>query len=255
MFNPIKNQNQLLVCLTLLISCTSNKPVKILLIGDSTMAEKPTEKEPEHGWGQMLDLFFNEQVTIDNQAVNGRSTKSFIDEGRWQTALDSLQTGDYLLIQFGHNDQKEYDSTRYAAPNGAYTQNLERFIRESRMKGAVPVLLTPVMRRRFDENDQFFDTHGEYPTAVRKVANALQVPLIDLHKTSEKLIIEYGVEPSKKLFLWVEPGQYAAYPDGKQDNTHFSKLGALKIAALVVEGIKGLDLDLKKYVQDYPDSE
>jgi len=234
--------------LNLSLSCHKEKVPRIFLIGDSTMADKPIQENPERGWGQMLPFFFQKGVVINNHAVNGRSTKSFIDENRWQTVLDSLRPGDYVFIQFGHNDQKEYDSTRYDAPHMAYKRNLEKFVLESREKKAVPILITPVMRRRFDENGHFFDTHGEYPDVVKAVANTHHVPMIDLHQKSKQLIVELGLEDSKKLFLWVEPKQYPRFPHGKEDNTHFSEYGAIQISSLVVEEIINLDLDIKKYI-------
>ena len=227
----------------------SNKNIHIYLIGDSTMASKPIDDDPERGWGQVLGSFFSEEIEIHNHAKNGRSTKSFIDEGRWQTVFDSLQSGDYVMIQFGHNDQKKYDSTRYAAPYGAYKTNLEKFVTESRAKGAQPILITPVMRRRFNEQGQFYDTHGKYPQVVRDVAVKKDVPLIDLHQASREMITSLGEEESKKIFLWVEPGIYSRFPEGKQDNTHFSEYGAREVATLVVQAIQELNLDLNKYIK------
>ncbi|MBN1780554.1 rhamnogalacturonan acetylesterase [bacterium] len=234
--------------LFILLSCMNDQPPVVYLIGDSTVADKPVEGNPERGWGQLLPQFFTASVKIRNHAVNGRSTRSFIDEGRWDAVLDSLSSGDYVFVQFGHNDQKDYDTTRYAAPHGAYNKNLIRFINESRMKDARPVLVTPVMRRRFDEKGQFYDTHGEYPDVVRELADSLQVPLVDLHQSSRKLIEEMGEEDSKKIFLWIGPGLYARLPEGKEDNTHFSEYGATQIAGLVVRDIIGNDLKLKNYL-------
>lgn len=226
-----------------------DKNIRIYLIGDSTMANKPIEDNPERGWGQVIGSFFSDKVTVHNHAKNGRSTKSFIDEGRWLVVFDSLQSGDYVMIQFGHNDQKEYDSTRFAAPYGAYKTNLEKFVTESRTKGANPILITPVVRRRFNEQGQFYDTHGDYPEVVREVAEKMNVPLIDLHQTSRELIVSLGEEESKKIFLWVEPGHYNRFPEGKQDNTHFSEYGACEVATLIVQGIRELNIDLKKYIK------
>ena len=230
--------------------CNVNERIRIYLIGDSTMADKPLEDNPERGWGQMLPEFFNEHVHIFNHAVNGRSTKSFIDEGRWQTVLDSLKAGDYVIIQFGHNDQKEYDTTRYAAPNGAYKSNLEKFVNESRAKEAIPILLTSIMRRRFDERGQFYDTHGEYPDVVRNIADSMSVPLIDIHKLSRALIISKGEEGSKDIFLWIEAGKYAKIPEGKQDDTHFCEYGARQMAKLVIKEIKAQNLNLANYIKN-----
>jgi DNA sulfur modification protein DndE len=234
--------------LLLIWQCQSDQIIHVYLIGNSTMANKPVRDNPERGWGQMFGEFFRDNVKIYNHAVNGRSTKSFIDERRWETVLDSLMPNDYVFIQFGHNDQKSYDSSRYADPYGAYAKNLERFVRESRSKGAIPVLLTPVVRRRFDEQGQFYDTHGEYPGVVREVSKNMQVLLIDLHQSSRKLIISEGEENSKRIFLWVEPGKYNRFPEGKQDNTHFSIFGAREIAKLVINEIQKTDIVLKEYI-------
>ncbi len=223
--------------------------IRIFLIGDSTMANKPLDDNPERGWGQMFSEYFNDNVEIHNHAKNGRSTKSFIDQGLWQAVLDSLQSGDYVMIQFGHNDQKITDSTRYADPHGAYQKNLQRYIKESRSKGSQPILITPVMRRRFDEKGQFIDVHGDYPGVVREVAAQMQVPLIDLHQSSRELFVRLGEEKTKEIFLWVEPGKYAQFPHGKQDNTHFSEYGARQIAGLVVKCIQASDLKLKIHLK------
>jgi len=245
----MKNKNYILSILVILIfwQCQPDK-TDIYLIGDSTMANKPLEGNPERGWGQMFHEFFKDNVTVHNHAVNGRSTRSFIDEGRWAVVLDSLKPVDYVFIQFGHNDQKDYDSTRYAAPHGAYKDNLERFVKETRDRKAVPILLTAIMRRRFDENGNFYDTHGDYPDVVREVAAARDVPVIDLHKSSRKLIEHFGEEKSKDIFLWIKPGEFERFPDGKEDNTHFSEYGARIIACLVANDLDKRKIPLKKYL-------
>ena len=238
----------LLGTLVIFYSCQSLQPVHLYLIGDSTMANKPVQENPERGWGQMLPQFFNDKIQIHNHAQNGRSTKSFIKEGRRQRVLDSLHSGDYVMIQFGHNDQKISDTTRYADAHGAYRKNLIRFITDTRAKDAQPILITPVVRRRFDEQGNFYDVHGDYPAVVREVAGEMQVPLIDLHRISQEMITRDGAEGSKRIFLWVEPGQYTMYPEGKQDNTHFSEYGARQVAELVVNEVKKIDMSLKKYI-------
>jgi DNA sulfur modification protein DndE len=230
-------------------SCQTQRPLCLYLMGDSTMADKPVADNPERGWGQLLPQFFNDKLTVHNHARNGRSTKSFINEGRWQAVYDSLQAGDYVLIQFGHNDQKESDSTRYADPYGAYNNNLRLFVEKIRSKGARPVLLTPIVRRRFDDKGNFTESHGVYPDVVRDVARQLNVPLIDHYKLSRELVVIAGAENSKKIYLWVEPGQYSLFPQGKQDNTHFTEYGAVQMAALVVGQLKQMDLELNKYLR------
>ena len=225
-------------------------PITVYLAGDSTMAEKLENKRPETGWGEKLQQYFDtKKVKIDNRAQNGRSTKSFIDEGRWQKIVDDLKRGDYVFIEFGHNDEKIEDPKRYAAPNTDYRNNLIRFIKDVRAKKAFPVLLTSVMRRKFDESGNFVDTHGEYPDAVRKVAAELKVPLIDMHRLSEAIIKKYGVEDSRKLFLQLKAGENANYPKGVEDNTHFNNFGAEEMAKAAVAEIEKQKIKLRKYLK------
>ena len=224
-------------------------PVTIFLAGDSTMAAKLPDKRPETGWGEMLGGHFKDgAVRVENRAMNGRSTKTFISEGRWQKIIDDLKKGDFVFVQFGHNDESKDKGERYTPPED-YKKNLIRFVEEVRAKGGSPVLLTPVMRRRFDKDGKFYDTHGEYPGIVRDVAKELKAPLIDMHRSSEVVIVKYGVEGSKKLFLQLKPGENANYPNGIEDNTHFSPLGAEEMAQLVVDGIRANKLKLSKYLR------
>src|SRR2546428_10261767 len=155
------------------------KPLTVFLAGDSTMAQKLPQKRPETGWGEMLGDFFQDgKVIIDNRAQNGRSTRTFISEGRWQAIVDALKPGDYVFIQFGHNDESKEKVDRYTPP-ADYRSNLVKFISEVRARKALPVLLTPVMRRRFNSSGELQDTHGEYPDIVRSVAGEYKVSLID----------------------------------------------------------------------------
>ncbi|MBB6053063.1 exo-alpha-sialidase [Armatimonas rosea] len=207
----------------------------IFLAGDSTMAEKLPEKRPETGWGEGLRLLVDEsKLRIENHAMNGRSTKSFLAEKRWEALIGRVRKGDWVLIQFGHNDQAKDKGERYTPPDD-YKANLTRFVAEVRQKGGTPVLLTPVMRRRFDPKGEFFDTHGVYPDLVREVAAATKVLLIDHHRLSEKVLRELGAEPSRKLFLQLKPGENPNYPKGVEDNTHFNAEGAKVMAQLVWE--------------------
>jgi DNA sulfur modification protein DndE len=224
------------------------KRVTVFMIGDSTMADKPLADNPERGWGQLFPRYLS-GITVKNYAVNGRSTKSFIKEGRWDSVMKYLRKDDYVFIQFGHNDEKIEDSNRYAAPNGLYRENLARFVKEARAKGANPVLITPVMRRKFDANGKFVDQHGEYPDAVRNLAKEMNVPLIDLHKSSQALIEQEGVEGSKKLFLWIDPKHFKAAWDGRKDDTHFSEYGASSMAALVCNEIREKKLPFAQYLK------
>ncbi len=243
----MKIQWSILILVLILEACTGvQKPIDVYMVGDSTMSDKKAEVYPETGWGQVFDEFFDEQVTVHNHAVNGRSTKSFITEGRWQTVLDSLKQGDYVFIQFGHNDQKDQDSARYTDPYGTYSQNLEKYVRESRDKGATPILLTSIVRRKFDENGQLLDTHGDYPLAMRAVAKELDVGLIDLQKLTADLVQSMGDEPSKEVYLWTEPND--RFPEGRQDDTHLRVVGAKKVAELVANELVKLPNDLAGHV-------
>ena len=227
-----------LLALLLAAFASADPPVSLYLAGDSTIAQKLVTRRPETGWGEMLQQHFDiDRVRVQNHARNGRSTRTFISEGRWQAIVDALRPGDYVFIQFGHNDAAADRVDRYTPP-ADYRANLARFVAEARAKGANPVLMTPVMRRRFDENGVFYDAHGEYPDLVRSVAAELRVPLIDMHRSSETVIRAYGAEPSKALFLHIPPNTNANYPQGLEDNTHFSPRGAEIMAGLAVAGIR-----------------
>lgn len=222
----------------------------IYCIGDSTMADKVNPAEnPEHGWAQVLGEFFDAQVTIDNRAVNGRSSKSFIDEGRWDSVLRTLSPGDFVFIQFGHNDQKFEDSTRYTNPHTTYRHNLMRFVRQTREKGATPLLFSSIVRRNFNEYGSLMDTHGEYPLETRWVAQEMEAPFIDLQFLTEMMETAYGVKGSKDLHLHFIPGENPYYPDGKEDDTHLSKKGALLVAEMAVKELKAQEVSLVKYIK------
>jgi lysophospholipase L1-like esterase len=224
--------------------------ITIYTIGDSTMADKKNpDQNPEHGWAQVLAYFFTTEIQIDNRAVNGRSTKSFIAEGRWDSIVTKLQPNDYVFIQFGHNDQKFKDPDRFTNPYTAYRTNLIRFVEETRERGAQPILFTSIVRRNFNEFGVLIDTHGEYTLVVRMVANEFKVPLIDLQTLTEAWEISYGVEASKQLHLHFKPGEHPYYPNGKEDNTHLSAKGATEIAKMVVEAIEQQQIHLKKYIK------
>jgi len=230
------------------LSAFNQRPDKITvyLIGDSTMSIKDKKYYPETGWGMPFAHFFDESVTVDNRAMNGRSTGSFIAENRWQPVVDKLWEGDYVLIQFGHND--EVKTKKSYTTEEEFQTNLARFITEARAKKAQPVLITPVARRSFNDQGTLEDTHAAYSQLVRNVAAKYEVPLIDLDSESQALLKEFGVEKSKLLFLQLAPGEHPNYPDGKVDNTHFSELGARKMAQLVLAGIRSLNLDLTERI-------
>lgn len=224
--------------------------VSIFAIGDSTMANKPLENNnPERGWVQVLSNYFNQNIKIHNHAVNGRSSKSFKDLGHWDEVINQLKPNDYLLIQFGHNDAKDTDPVRYTNPQTAYRYNLIDYIDQAKRKGAKPILLSSIARRKFNENGVLLDAHGNYTLVARMVAEEQNIPFIDMQYLTEKLILKYGIEASKKLVLNFKPGEHPYFPDGKTDNTHLTELGAHEISKIFIEEIKKLDLDLAKYVK------
>jgi len=222
--------------------------ISVFIAGDSTACDYEPAVAPRTGWGQVLNRFFDEEhVEIVNRAVSGRSSKSFINEGLLAKILADIKAGDYLLIQFGHNDPKKEDPHRYADPD-AYQTYLAQYVNGARKAGANPVLITPVNRRKF-ENGKLIPTHGVYPEAMIKLARELQVPLIDLTERSRVLFEKLGPEETKRLFLWLKPGENGNYPEGIQDDTHFLETGALEVAKLIVAGIRELDLPLAKYLK------
>lgn len=218
-------------CVTLAVAQTN--PITLHMIGDSTMANKPIiPANPERGWGQMLQMYFKPTVRVENYAQNGRSSKTFIAEGRWDKVLAALQPGDFVIIQFGHNDEKTNDVNRGTAPFGEFSTNLVRFIRETRARHATPILATPTARRKFDDTGKLTDTHGDYPKAVRAVAVEQQTPLLELTTATMGLLQQLGPESSKRLFDWIPAGEFA--PDARklEDDTHFNAYGASRVCDL-----------------------
>ena len=237
-------------CKSTHLLASKNQKITIYTIGDSTMANKKNpEENPEFGWGQVLPDFMTSNVTIKNYAVNGRSTRSFIVEKRWDSIYNKLEKGNYVFIQFGHNDQKQNDPKRYTNPTTAYRANLINFVNETRNKGAIPVLFTSIVRRNFNENSTLVDSHGIYPLQVQLIAQEYNVPLIDCQYLTEKLEESYGVEGSKKLHLHYAKGEMAYYPDGKDDDTHLSKLGANEVANLITKELAKKVPALAKYIK------
>lgn len=220
--------------------------ITVYLIGDSTLSIKEKKSYPETGWGMPFVYFFDENIKIDNRAMNGRSTSSFIQENRWKPVVSTLKKGDYVFIQFGHNDEVSTKKT-YTTPK-EFKANLLKYIKETRSKKAIPVLITPVARRKFDADGKVVDTHQAYAQLVREVALKNSVQLIDLSAKSMELLQNLGVEKSKYLFNHLEAGQNPNYPDGKIDDTHFNELGARLMAQLVLDEIKNLNLGLSKYI-------
>ena len=223
---------------------TTSSFTTVHLMGDSTMAEKDLPKAGlERGWGMMLQNFLDpSEVTVVNYAQNGRSTKSFIDLGLWDKVYGAVQPGDYVFIQFGHNDAKESDPSRYAAPWGAYQDNLRRFVDGVREKGGIPVLLTPIARRWFKEGKLDRNCHTDYPAAMQAVAREKGVVCMDMTTPTLDWIESLGDEASKAHFM---------ISTGKDDNTHLVPSGARKVAELVCDGIRTQLPDLARHLVYY----
>lgn len=203
---------------------------KIFIAGDSTASIKNENKYPESGWGEALRFFLKTEIELKNYALNGRSTKSFIEEGWLDKIKDEISSDDILLIQFGHNDEKINDKTRYTSPTHEYPENLKKYISVAKDKGAIPILLTSVSRRCFIEGRFIKDNIGIYPEVMREVARIEDVLLIDINKVMEEKIEEMGDEKSRSLFLHIPENKHQHYPNGIEDNTHFSGFGALFVA-------------------------
>ena len=219
--------------------------VVVYLVGDSTCADKDPKAFPETGWGTPFKTFFNENIVVENRSKNGRSTRSFMEEGRWDNIMSTLKAGDYVFIQFGHNDEVPTKAT--ATTPEEFQNNLRKYIEDTRGKNAIPVLLTSVSRRSFVDGI-LKDTHKHYADLTREIASEKEVPLIDMNEKSMRLLTEWGEEKSQLLFHHLEAGEHPNYPNGRTDNTHFNELGARKMAQLVLKGIVEQELGLQKFI-------
>ena len=245
----------------MLMAATASRPTTIFIIGDSTAANKDISGgKQERGWGMALQCFFDDNILIDNHAVNGRSSLSFINEGRWDKVLEKLRPGDYVIIQFGHNDEKP-KADRHTDPGSTFDYNLAKYVRETREKGGIPVLMNCVVRRNFFvqapendddeklrtttfkdgvkmvEGDSLIDTHGLYRVAPRDVAQRMNCHFIDANAITHQLEQGLGREASKKLHIWFLPGEEPSVPDGRQDNTHYNIYGAHVVASLLADAL------------------
>jgi pectinesterase len=251
-----------LIALVLLSASAPDKTTTIFIIGDSTAANKDLSKgKLERGWGMALQRYFDENaIVVDNHAVNGRSSKSFMDEGRWDKVLEKIKPGDYVIIQFGHNDEKAQPN-RHTDPGSTFDYNLAKYVRETREHGGIPVLMNAVVRRNFlvrapavaddemlrnttfadgsrmVEGDSLIDTHGLYRVAPRDVARRMNCHFIDANKITHDLEQGLGREGSKKLHMWFLPGTEPTEPEGKQDNTHYNVYGAQVVAKLLADAL------------------
>lgn len=259
------------VALLLFASAIPEKTTTIFIIGDSTAANKDISKgKLERGWGMVLQSYFDDNIRVDNRALNGRSSLSFINEGRWDAVLKSMKPGDYVIIQFGHNDEKP-KADRHTDPGSTFDYNLAKFVRETREHGGIPVLMNCVVRRNFFvkapeidddeklrtqtfkdgvkmvEGDTLIDTHGLYRVAPRDVAQRMNVHFVDANRITHDLEQGLGTEASKKLHMWFLPGTEPSEPKGKQDNTHYSVYGAHVVARLLADALCQEVPVLKKY--------
>lgn len=202
----------------------------IYLIGDSTVEDN---KPPFRGWGWALPQFVKDGVQVKNCALSGRSSRSFWEEGLFKPVEEGLKAGDMLLIQFGHNDEK--DDERHTDPDTTYPEHLWRYCQFALDRGAQPVLFTPVSRRFFVGDGNMLYTHGEYPRAVKKLAAEKNVPLCDLKKASRELYLKLGEKKTAELFVRIAPGENPDFPEGHDDKTHFNAAGAITICRLAVK--------------------
>ena len=250
------------VCVALgLMAAMPDKTTTIFIIGDSTAANKDLSKgKLERGWGMALQCFFDDNILVDNHAVNGRSSLSFINEGRWDKVLEKMKPGDYVIIQFGHNDEKA-PADRHTDPGSTFDYNLAKYVRETREHGGIPVLMNCVVRRNFFveapevaddellrtstfkdgvkmvEGDSLIDTHGLYRVAPRDVARRMNVHFVDANQITHDLEQGLGTEASKKLHMWYLPNTEPTEPKGKQDNTHYNIYGAHQVARLLADAL------------------
>ncbi|MBB6270772.1 lysophospholipase L1-like esterase [Pedobacter cryoconitis] len=234
----------------LLSFCWPAKNITVYLAGDSTMSDKNLRANPETGWGMPFALFFDSTVTVKNIAKNGRSTKTFLNEGLWKQISTQLKADDYVFIQFGHNDESPAKASYTSEAD--YKDILRLFVKETKEKNAIPVLITPVSRRKFNKEGKIEETHLVYSEAVRSIAREQKVILIDLDKESQALFQELGPENSKLLFNQLKADENPNYPLGKTDNTHFNELGARKIAEIVLREIRKQHLSLASRIYSKP---
>jgi Lysophospholipase L1 and related esterases len=231
-----------------ILSFKKAEKVNIWMIGDSTMASKKPERAPESGWGVAMSEFVRSNALVHNHAASGRSTKSFIDEKRWKAVSDSIQPGDYVIIEFGHNDEKP-DSTLHTDPYTTYQQNLKRFVQETRFKGGIPIICSSIVRRHFDGKGNLLNSHGEYINAARQIAEQTQVSYVDMEALTRHVVSAMGPEGSKSLYTFCNPGEYKGRKNGVQDSTHLNFDGSRKVAGLFVNEAKRMKLSLAEYLK------
>ena len=213
--------------------------ITVFVAGDSTVTDQP--REPGNSWGQMLPRFFKSNVAVANHAESGETLKSFITELRFDKMLSQMKKGDYLLVQFGHNDEKASWPQTYVEANTTYKAYLKVFVAEARRRGVTPVLCSPVQRRQFDTSGKIRNSHGDYPAAVRDVAKEENVAFIDLAALSATFYEALGPEKAPLAFAGTGPNR---------DATHHDNYGSYEIAKCVIQGLKDNHLDLAKSIVD-----
>jgi pectinesterase len=262
------------IAIVILSSFRQDNVITIFMIGDSTMANKDISNgKQERGWGMVLQCYFDDGIRIDNHAMNGRSSKSFITEGRWERVLEKMRPGDYVIIQFGHNDEKP-KADRHTDPGSTFDYNLSKFVREARERGGIPILMNAVVRRNFlkavpkndddealrstvyqeqkqTEGDTLVDTHGMYIVSPVDVAKRMNAHFVNANQLTHDLEQGLGMEQSKKLHMWFLPGEEPSIPNGRQDNTHYSIYGAHIVAKILADAIAQEVPALNRFRVDY----
>lgn len=263
----------LVACLTLFFLSADRDVPTIYIIGDSTAAEKNINHgSTERGWGMVLQGFFDEGIRVENHALNGRSSRSFYTEGRWKPIVDKLKPGDYVIIQFGHNDEKP-KVDRHTDVGTTFDAHLAQYCVETKAKGATPILMSPVVRRNFylqpekqedDEllrnttmkgekvnSDTLVDTHGAYRYVAQKVARQFGAVFVDANKITHDIETAAGIEGSRQLHMWIPAGQYDWAPKGRQDNTHYCIYGAHIVAGKLADALGEAIPALKPHVRHF----
>jgi len=233
----------ILLVTIVLFSFQKTNPVSIWMVGDSTMAAKKAERYPESGWGVALADYVTGKAKVHNHAASGRSTLSFIAEGRWKKVCDSVQKGDYVVIQFGHNDEKP-DEKLHTEAFGTFKTNIKKFIDETREKGAIPVVCSSIVRRHFDKFGKLVDTHGDYIKAAKEIAAETKTIYIDMEGLTRKMVSEMGPDKSKEIYNFIGK---------RKDSTHLNVKGAKAVAALFVKELKKEKLPLASLMKSEED--
>ncbi|MGM0874802.1 MAG: rhamnogalacturonan acetylesterase [Bacillota bacterium] len=229
---------------------TAREHLTVFIAGDSTVQTYDEKWKPKAGWGQMIPQFFSSEITFENHAIRGRSSKSFINEGRLDRILRKIKPNDYFLIQFGHNDAKKNRPNLYTSVPD-YKKYIKKYVDGARQRGATPILVTPMGRRDFHTDTGIFNvSFPEYVQGMKEVAEELNVALVDLSSLSVSYYNSIGPDGTLSIFLHSEPGIYKAFPDGIRDNTHFKEYGAIQMARLLSTEIKKLDIPLSSFVVD-----